>query len=71
MTQEQIWLLMERGDQRRKEALESSMADEGPDLHGVQCCECDEESVGFDRDGSPYCAVHFNRFRRVSGEDFL
>ena len=32
--------------------------DESPDQR-CQCAECDQESVGVDEDGTPYCASHY------------
>lgn len=55
MNQEHVWMLMDRGDQLRKEALEKAMADDWPSTW--TCDECGEHPAFLYGDGC-YCDTH-------------
>jgi hypothetical protein len=64
MDQEDVWMMMDRADMRRKEALEQSMKEDWPTTW--TCDECGEAPAFLYGDGC-YCESH--RPREVKREN--
>ena len=60
MTQEHVWMLIERADMRRKEDLERSMSE---DESAATCDECGESPANLYGD-TCYCETHKPRINK-------